>query len=97
MYFTGLIIALSTFFIMGLFHPIVIKSEYYFGARCWPVFAVLGVVFVAVSVVLESVVLSSISGVVGASCFWSIGELFAQRKRVERGWFPKREPRQKKS
>ena len=27
----------------------------------------------------------------GASSFWSIGELFEQRKRVEKGWFPKRE------
>jgi hypothetical protein len=26
----------------------------------------------------------------GASSFWSIGELFEQRKRVEKGWFPKR-------
>ena len=27
----------------------------------------------------------------GASSFWSIGELFEQRKRVDKGWFPKRE------
>ena len=28
-------------------------------------------------------------GVVAFSCFWSILELFQQRKRVDRGWFPK--------
>lgn len=30
----GLAIGLSTFLIIGLFHPIVIKGEYYFGTRC---------------------------------------------------------------
>jgi len=28
-YFTGIIIAVSTFLIIGIFHPIVIKVEYY--------------------------------------------------------------------
>jgi hypothetical protein len=46
---TGIIIGLVTFLIIGIFHPLVIKGEY-----------------------------------------WSIGELFQQRKRVEKGWFPKR-------
>ena len=32
--------------------------------------------------------LSSIVGVAGASLLWSIGELFEQKKRVEKGWFP---------
>ena len=31
MNFTGLIIAVTTFLVIGLFHPIVIKSEYHFG------------------------------------------------------------------
>ena len=35
MYFTGLIIAVSTFLIIGLFHPLVIKTEYYWGTRPW--------------------------------------------------------------
>ncbi|MFA6780469.1 MAG: DUF4491 family protein, partial [Paludibacteraceae bacterium] len=30
-------------------------------------------------------------GVLAFSSFWSIGEVFEQRKRVEKGWFPKRE------
>ena len=29
LHFTGIIIAVSTFLIIGLFHPIVIKTEYY--------------------------------------------------------------------
>ena len=42
LYFTGLIIAVSTFLIIGLFHPIVIKVEYYFGTRLWWTFLTLG-------------------------------------------------------
>ena len=50
MYFTGIIIAVMTFLTIGIWHPIVIKTEYH----------------------------------------WGIGELFVQRKRVEKGWFPKK-------
>ena len=91
MYFTGLIIGVATFLIIGLFHPLVIKGEYYFGVRCWWVFALMGVVAVAASLMIEDVLWSTLSAVWGASSFWSIGELFEQRKRVEKGWFPKRE------
>lgn len=28
-YYTGVIIAVSTFLIIGIFHPIVMKTEYY--------------------------------------------------------------------
>jgi hypothetical protein len=38
---------------------------------------------------IENAILSSIVGVFGASALWGIGELFAQKKRVEKGWFPK--------
>ena len=39
---TGLVIGICTFLIIGVFHPVVIKCEYYFGTRCWWVFLVLG-------------------------------------------------------
>ncbi len=91
MYFTGLLIGVATFLIIGIFHPLVIKGEYYFGTRCWWVFAVMGVVTVVASLMIENVLWSTLLAVWGASSFWSIGELFEQKKRVERGWFPKRE------
>lgn len=93
MYFTGLIIGVATFLIIGLFHPLVIKGEYYFGVRCWWVFALMGVAAVIGSVMVENVLVSTLLAVWGASSFWSIGELFEQRKRVAKGWFPKREKR----
>lgn len=89
MNFLGLIIAVATFFIIGLFHPIVIKSEYYFGVKCWWLFLVLGIAFIVVSLFIEQQVISTVLGVVGCSCLWSILELFEQRERVRKGWFPK--------
>ena len=93
MNFTGIIIGVATFLIIGLFHPLVIKGEYYFGVRCWWVFAVMGVAAVMAALFVDNVLFSTLLAVWGASSFWSIGELFEQRKRVEKGWFPKREKR----
>ena len=89
MHFTGIIIGVATFFIIGLFHPIVIKSEYYFGVRCWWVFAILGVTATIASLLVANVLCSTLLAVIGASAFWSIKELFEQRERVRKGWFPK--------
>lgn len=94
MFYEGLIIAISTFLIIGLFHPIVIKSEYYFGVKCWPVFAVAGIAFIAVSLFVSNVLVAAILGVIGCSCLWSILEIFEQRERVRKGWFPKNPKRQ---
>jgi len=87
-YFTGIIIAVSTFLIIGLCHPLVIKTEYYSGTKLWWTYLVAGLAFVAAAFFIENVIISSILGVTGASLLWGIGELFAQKKRVEKGWFP---------
>lgn len=89
MYFQGIIIAVATFLIIGFFHPIVIKSEYYWGVRCWPVFAVVGVALLVSSLFISDVLAAAIIGVIGCSSLWSILELFEQRERVRKGWFPK--------
>lgn len=88
MNFFGLILGASAFLLIGIFHPIVIKAEYYFGKGCWWAFAIVGAGFCVASLLVESVVLASILGVAGFSCFWSILELYQQEKRVEKGWFP---------
>ncbi len=88
MYFTGLIIAFSTFLIIGLFHPVVIKTEYYTGTRYWWVFLVTGILCVIGSLLIANPIVSSLVGVTGASLLWTIGEIFDQKKRVEKGWFP---------
>ena len=95
MYFTGIIIAVSTFCIIGVFHPIVIKTEYYTGTRLWWLFLLLGLAACAGALFVADVILSSVLGVVGASFLWSICELFDQRKRVLKGWFPMNPKRKK--
>ena len=89
MYFSGLIVAVATFFTIGIFHPIVIKSEYYFGTRCWWVFLLCGLGALTGSLFVSNYIVSTVLGVFGCSSLWSILEIFEQKKRVERGWFPK--------
>ncbi|MBO5902992.1 MAG: DUF4491 family protein [Tidjanibacter sp.] len=91
MNYEGLIIGIATFLIIGVFHPIVIKAEYYFGVRCWWVFMIAGIAGLAGSLFVDGTILSTLLGVFAFSSFWSIGELFEQRERVRKGWFPKRE------
>ena len=88
-YFEGALLGLATFLIIGLFHPIVIKTEYYSGTRFWWVFLVAGLGFVAAALFVADIVVSALLGIVGFSCLWSILELFEQKERVRKGWFPK--------
>lgn len=94
MNFTGIIIGVASFLCIGLFHPIVIKAEYYLGTRCWWMFLLLGVACIAASLLVAEVILSTILGVVAFSAFWSILELFKQKERVAKGWFPKNPKRE---
>lgn len=86
---------LAAFVIIGVFHPIVIKGEYYFSKRIWPLFLIAGILFVAGALFTEGKVLSAVLSITGFTCLWSIKELFEQEKRVEKGWFPKREGKKK--
>ena len=49
----------------------------------------MAVVCIAGSLLVASTIPSTILGVVAFSSLWSILELFKQRERVEKGWFPK--------
>ena len=90
LHFSGILIGAATFLIIGIFHPIVIKAEYHFGVKCWWAFLLAGMAAVAASLFIGNDILSILLAVFGASALWGIGELFEQRKRVERGWFPKK-------
>ncbi len=85
----GLIIGISTFLVIGIFHPIVVKAYYYWGTGCWWVFMVLGIVGIILSLLIEEILFSAILGVFSFSSFWTIKELFQQQERVRKGWFPK--------
>jgi branched-subunit amino acid transport protein len=85
----GIFIALCTFFIIGIFHPLVIKAEYYLGVKSWWLFLLGGIVGTALSIYSDNLLWSICFGVYGASSFWGILEVFQQRERVRKGWFPK--------
>lgn len=90
LHFTGLIIGVATFLIIGIFHPIVIKGEYYFGTKIWWLFLLSGIITGICSILVADILWSTLLAVWAASSLWGIGELFEQKKRVERGWFPAR-------
>ena len=81
---TGLVIGISTFLIIGLFHPVVIKCEYYFGTRCWWIFLIFGVLGIISSLYVRQVLWSSLLGVFAFSSFWTILEIFEQIRNGKR-------------
>lgn len=93
---SGIATGLITFLIIGLFHPLVIKAEYHWGTRSGWFFGILGVSGLVFSLATDRFLLSVWAGVFSFSCFWSIAEVFAQKKRVEKGWFPEN-PKKKRS
>ena len=86
---TGIIIGVIAFCCIGIFHPIVIKCEYYFSEKIWPLFLVLGLASGISSIFVDNVIFSSMLAVLGFTMLWSIGELKEQTIRVKKGWFPK--------
>ena len=88
MRFEGIIIGFSSFLLIGLLHPIVIKAEDYIGTRIWPVFLFAGLISITLSLLWENSILSAVFAILGFSLLWSIHELFQQKKRVAKGWFP---------
>ena len=89
MYYEGLLIGIAAFLCIGLFHPIVIKTEYYFGTRPWWIFLLVGIGCAVGALFIENTLISSIVGVFGFSSLWNIKELFEQEERVRKGWFPR--------
>lgn len=95
MNFTGIIIGIGSFLCIGVFHPLVIKAEYHLGVKSWWLFALAGLLGVAGSLLTKHYILSTLLGVFAFSSFWGIYELFQQRERVRKGWFPKKDKNRK--
>ncbi len=92
----GLLIGICTFLTIGVFHPIVIKTEYYTGTRLWWVFLLFGAGGIIGTLFISNTFWASLLGVFSFSCLWSIKELFEQEERVRKGWFPKNPKRKYK-
>ena len=93
----SLLIGLAAFLIFGCSYPVVIKMEYHFSARLWWVFLVAGLAALIGSLLVHNIYLSTLLGVLAATCFWGINEIKEQEQRVEKGWFPKNPKRKQKS
>jgi Domain of unknown function (DUF4491) len=88
MNYSGLIIGAVAFLLIGVFHPLVIKTEYYFGKRIWPIYLIVGLGTVGLSLGVSNLYISAFLGVFGFSSLWSIMEMFEQEARVADGRFP---------
>jgi hypothetical protein len=88
MLYDGILIGLIAFLVIGLFHPLIVKGERYFSYEIWPFFLFAGLIGLAAAVIARNILISSALGVFGFSALWSVGELFQQRERVRKGWFP---------
>ena len=80
LHFEGIVIGICTFLIIG--------AEYYWGTRCWWWFLLLGIAGIIGSVLIGDILISTLLGVFSFSSFWTIKEIFEQRERVLKGWFP---------
>ncbi len=85
----GLILGAGAFLCIGIFHPLVIKAEYYFGIKSWWAFLIVGLIAATGSLFVENIYVSIFLGVFAFSALWGIGEVIKQRQRVLKGWFPK--------
>lgn len=88
--FYGLIIGLVMLISTGLGHIIVIKGEYHFGVKLWPLFLIVGIFCSFSSFIVKNDLLSGSLGIIGVTFLWGIHELIQQRERVRKGWFPKK-------
>lgn len=91
----SIFIGLAAFVIIGVFHPIVIKGEYYFSKKIWPLFLIAGILFICAALATKGNFLACVLSITGFTCLWSIKELFEQEERVEKGCFPKNPKRNK--
>ena len=88
MNFYGVIMGSTMILAVGLGHVLVIKWEYYWGTKSWPGLLAIGSLLVIISILVDNILLSGTLGILGATLLWGVHELFRQKKRVEKGWFP---------
>ena len=86
----GIIMGLVMLVATGIGHVLVIKGEYHWGIKIWPLFFIVGGSCLVTSCFVNNLCLSGSLGITGVTFLWGILELFHQKRRVEKGWFPKK-------
>lgn len=80
----GLLLGFGAFIMIGVFHPVVTKMEYFLGRESWFMLFFPGLGFLIGSFFLGPV-LSIVAGCLAFSMFWSTLEIFLQHQRVLKG------------
>ena len=88
--FAGIIAGAVTVLSIGVLHVVVVKVERVLSARVWPLFAAIGLIMAAYSLVIKSFLGSMIVGLLGFLILWSSYELVLQRRRMEKGGIRRR-------
>ena len=88
MNFFGLILGITTLFIIGLGFVWVIRGERYFGLLWWPYIMGLGLLVIVSSLFLQNDWISALLGATGSSLIWGSTEFKEQAVRAELGWYP---------
>ena len=92
MNYFGITLGVCVYLGIAIWHFFVIKGEYYLGKRiCTALFAVTAVLCTGLSLFVSGPFLRAILAIFGFSSLWGIREVFQQERRVQRGWFPKRD------
>lgn len=84
----GLVLAVVTFATIGLGHEAVRKINYFYGTKPVPAVFVAGLLFLFISLRVESNLASAALGIVGITTLWDSFELIRQEERIRRGHAP---------
>lgn len=84
----GLILGAFMLLVIGSGHILIIKGEYHYGTKLWPIFLLIAFSCIIPSILIGDDFISGILGILGFTFLWSIHELFKQKERVKKGWFP---------
>ena len=85
---SGLVLGAVMLLAIGFGHVLVVKWEYHLGTKWWPLL-IAGLLMIIASMFVESTLLSGCLGIIGVVFLYSIHELFKQKERVAKGWFPR--------
>ncbi len=91
----GILIGITTLFIIGLGFPLVIQTERRLGYLWWPYMLGIGLLIIIASLFIKNDWLCVILAVIGATFIWGSTELKEQAIRAELGWYPFNAPSHK--
>lgn len=84
----GLVLAVVTFATIGLGHEAVRKTNYLYGTKPVPYVFIAGLLFLFISLRLQSNLASAALGIIGITTLWDSFELIRQEERIRRGHAP---------